>query len=150
VNSTAAIAELSPTVARAGPNARQLEITINLLTVVAMLVRNLALLLIFSPPAGLIAAVSIGLMALTAAVFIWREGLAPVDSAGLAIGSPISLRQLVSFGTLFVVIQVGGTLGQRLLGSYGAVIASTLGGLASSASATAAVATLSRHGRFGP
>lgn len=150
VNSTATIAELSLSVATAGPNARQLAIAINLLTIVSMFVRNLALLLIFSPPAGFIAAVPIALMALSAAAFIWWNGRAPVDSAALAIGSPVSVRQLVSFGTIFVIIQVAGSLGQRLLGEYGAVIVSALGGLASSASSTAAVATLSERGQIRP
>jgi uncharacterized membrane protein (DUF4010 family) len=93
VNSTATIAELSLSVSAAGPNARQLAIAINLLTIVSMFVRNLALLLIFSPQAGFIAAVPIGLMALSGAAFIWWNGRAPVDSAALAIGSPVSLRQ---------------------------------------------------------
>jgi uncharacterized membrane protein (DUF4010 family) len=150
VNSTATIAELSVPIAAAGPNARQLAVVINLLTIVSMFVRNLALLSIFSPPAGFIAAVPIALMALSAAAFIWWNGRAPVDSGALAIGSPISLRQLVSFGTIFVVIQVAGSLGQRLLGEYGAVMVSALGGLASSASSTAAVATLSKHGQIRP
>jgi uncharacterized membrane protein (DUF4010 family) len=150
VNSTAAIAELSRSMAGPGPNTRQLAIVINLLTVVAMFVRNLILLLIFSPPAGFIAAVPIVLMALSAAAFIWREGRTPVESSGLAIGSPISLRQLASFGVIFVVIQVTGSLGQRILGGYGVVIVSALGGLASSASSTAAVAALSRHGQIRP
>jgi uncharacterized membrane protein (DUF4010 family) len=151
VNSTAAIAELSLSVATGGPNARRLAIVVNLLTIVSMFVRNLALLLIFSPPAGFIAAVPISLMALSAAGFIWRQGHAPVDApAGLAIGSPISLRKLVSFGTIFVIIQVAGSLGQRLMGGYGAVIVSALGGLASSASSTAAVATLAKHGQIHP
>lgn len=150
VNSTAAIAELSVVVANAGPNSRRLATTIDLLTILAMFVRNLALLLIFSPPAGVLAALSIALMGLVAAGFIWREGRTSVDSIKLDIGSPVSLRQLFSFGTLFVLIQVAGSLGQRFLGSYGAVLVSALGGLASSASATAAVAALSRHGQVRP
>ena len=150
VNSTAAIAELSRSVASAEPNARQLAVVVNLLTIVAMFVRNLALLVIFSPPAGFIAAVPIGLMALSAGTFIWWERRVSVDSAGLAIGSPISLRQLVSFATIFVAIQVVGSLAQRLFGAYGVVIVSALGGLASSASSTAAVATLSKHSQIRP
>ncbi len=50
----AAIAELSRSVMAAGPNARRLAIVVNLLTIVSMFVRNLGLLLIFSPPAGFI------------------------------------------------------------------------------------------------
>ncbi len=150
VNSTAAIAELSGVIVSAGPRSRQLATTIDLLTVLAMFIRNLALLFIFSPPAGVAAAASIALMALVAGGFIWWEGRTSVDSVRLDIGSPMSLRQLFSFGVLFVVIQVVAALGQRFLGSYGAVIVSALGGLASSASATAAVATLSRHGQVRP
>jgi uncharacterized membrane protein (DUF4010 family) len=150
VNSTAAIAELSPAVAAAGSGSRQLAIVVNLLTVAPMFLRNLALLLIFSPQAGLIAAAPVILMALIAIFFIWREGSATANSAGLELGSPISLRRLVSFGAIFIVIQAAASLGQRILGAYGIVTVSALGGLASSASSTAAVATLSRHGEVAP
>lgn len=60
------------------------------------------------------------------------------------------MRRLVSFGAIFVVIQVAATLGQRLLGQYGAVLVSAVGGLASSASSTAAVASLSQRGDVQP
>jgi len=150
VNSTAAIAELSGPLGATGPDARGLSIVVNLLTVVAMFVRNLALLLIFSPAAGLIAVFPIVLMVLSAAACIWRRRRSDVATVRLEIGSPISFRQLISFGAIFILIQTGGTLGQRLLGQSGVVLASTLGGLASSASATAAVAALTRHGAVVP
>ncbi len=146
VNSTAAIAELSSTF-ESGAAIQQL-VTVNLLTIVAMFIRNLGLLLIFSPAAGFIAAVPIGLMALSATIVIWRLRHASLSSAGLAIGSPVSLRKLLSFGAIFIAIQVTSSLGQRLFGGSGAVIVSALGGLASSASATAAVAAISRHGQI--
>jgi uncharacterized membrane protein (DUF4010 family) len=148
VNSTAAIAQLSTLLASAGPNTRQLAIVVTLLTIVSMFVRNLGLLLIFSPPAGLIAAVPIGVMAFISFLFVWKQRNVSVDSTQLSIGSPVSLRQLASFSTLFVLIQVASTLGQRLMGQYGAVLVSAFGGLASSASSTAAVATLSKHGEI--
>jgi uncharacterized membrane protein (DUF4010 family) len=115
-----------------------------------MFVRNLALLLIFSPPAGFIAAVPITLMALSAAGFAWWRGRFSVDPPQLKIGSPISLRQVASFGFFFVAIQIAGSLSQRFLGQYGAVLVSALGGLVSSASSTAAVASLSKHGEIRP
>lgn len=146
MNSTAAIAELSSTF-ESGAAIQQL-VTVNLLTIVAMFIRNLGLLLIFSPAAGFIAAVPIGLMALSATIVIWRLRHASSSSAGLAIGSPVSLRKLLSFGAIFIAIQVTSSLGQRLFGGSGAVIVSALGGLASSASATAAVAAISRHGQI--
>jgi uncharacterized membrane protein (DUF4010 family) len=148
VNRTAAIAQLSGPLAAAGSDARPIAIVVNLLTILSMFLRNLALLWIFSPPAALIASLPIAVMAMIAAAFVWRRRHAHADSTQLAIGSPVSLRQLASFGAIFVVIQAASSLGQRLLGQYGAVLVSSLGGLASSASATAAVASLSRHGQI--
>jgi uncharacterized membrane protein (DUF4010 family) len=51
---------------------------------------------------------------------------------------------------VFVAIQVAVSLGQKFLGSYGTVAISVLGGLASSASTTAAAASLARHGNIAP
>jgi len=102
---TAAIAQLRRPLAAAGPNARPMAIVINLLTIVSMFVRNLALLLIFSPSAGLIASLPIVAMALIAAGFVWWQRHSPVNSSPLAFGSPISLRQLASFAAIFVSIQ---------------------------------------------
>lgn len=150
VNSTAAIAQLMGPVATGGEAARQLAMTVNLITVAAMFVRNLALLLIFSPAAGLIAAAPIGLMALCASGFIWWRRGSSIQPPHLNIGSPISLRQLVSFGSIFVAIQVAGSLSRRLPGHYGVVLVSALGGFASSASSTAAVATMSKHDQITP
>jgi uncharacterized membrane protein (DUF4010 family) len=150
VNSTAAIAQLSGPLAAAGPDARPMTIVVNLLTIVSMFVRNLALLWIFSPPAGLIATLPIAVMATIAVGFVWGQRHANAISPQLTIGSPVSVRQLASFGAIFVLIQVGSSLGQRILGQSGAVLVSALGGLASSASSTAAVASLSRHGQITP
>lgn len=150
VNSTAAIAQLMGPIATGGDGAPQLAMTVNLLTITAMFVRNLALLFIFSPPAGLIAAAPIGLMALCAGGFIWWRRGSSIDLPPLDIGSPISLRQIVSFGAIFVAIQVAGSLAQRFFGHYGVILVSALGGFASSASSTAAVATMSKHEQIAP
>jgi uncharacterized membrane protein (DUF4010 family) len=66
----------------------------------------------------------------------------------LRLGSPISLRQVATFGGIFLVIQIAGSLAQRFFGQSGAVVISGLGGLVSSASATAAAASLSAHGQI--
>ncbi|MES1256892.1 MAG: DUF4010 domain-containing protein [Acidobacteriota bacterium] len=150
VNSTAAIAQLSGPLAAAGPNGRPLMIVINLLTIASMFVRNLALLLIFSPPAGLIALVPIAIMAAITAAFVWLRRGPPVDLPQLTIGSPVSVRQVASFGAIFLAIQIMSSLGQRFFGEYSAVLVSTVGGFASSASSTAVVAGLARHGQITP
>ena len=56
----------------------------------------------------------------------------------LKLSSPVSIRKLVSFGALFLVIEITGAIGKRYLGHYGVVIVSLLGGLVSSVSTTAA------------
>jgi uncharacterized membrane protein (DUF4010 family) len=150
VNSTAAIAELSRSLAALGPGGANLTIIVNLLTIVAMFIRNLALLAIFSPPAAILAGAPIAAMAVSTFVFIWWLRPRTIVLPDLELGSPISLRQIAQFGAILVVIQVIGSVGQRVLGQAGAVVVAALGGLVSSASSTAAVANLSAHGELTP
>ena len=150
INSTAAIAELSTMLHGAGENTQGLAIAVNLLTVVAMFVRNLVLLSIFSAPAGLIALWPILAMAGVAAAMGWRWRHAAIQGPPLELGSPLELRKVASFGLLFLLIQTAGALGQRLLGSSGIIVVSLIGGLASSASSTAAAAALVAHARISP
>jgi uncharacterized membrane protein (DUF4010 family) len=149
VNSTAAVAELSGPLVAAGSAAATLAIILNLLTIVAMFGRNLILLALFSPRAGLIALAPIGVMTISALGFISWQSPRSIVHPNLKIGSPISLRRVAVFGAFFVIIQAAGSLGQRLLGQYGTVIVSALGGLVSSASSTAAVGSLAAHGQIG-
>jgi uncharacterized membrane protein (DUF4010 family) len=66
------------------------------------------------------------------------------------MSSPISLRYVIKFGLLFVGMEVVGTIGARFLGKYGFLALSLLGGVVSSASATAAAATMAVHGKLSP
>src|ERR1039458_4061608 len=109
-----------------GPSAMSLGVVINLLTIVAMFVRNLALLTIFSLRAGLIAFWPILVMALSATGFAWWQNRTPGASPMLKIGSPFEIRSIANFGLIFVVIQIAGSLGQRFLGTYGTIGVSIL------------------------
>jgi uncharacterized membrane protein (DUF4010 family) len=150
VNSTAAIAELSTLLRDAGESAQAQAVSVNLLSIVSMFVRNLVLLTLFSVPAGLIALGPILAMACVCSLIAWRQQRLTRASPALQFGSPLELRKVGSFGLLFVFIQTAGSLGQKLLGSSGIVVVSLAGGLASSASSTAAAATLAAHGRIAP
>lgn len=55
---------------------------------------------------------------------------------------------MLTFGVLFVLIQIGGTLLTRVFGSYGMLATGVFGGLISSASTTAAAATMASHGQI--
>jgi uncharacterized membrane protein (DUF4010 family) len=150
VNSTAAIAELSSLLRTAGDDAEAMAPVVNQLTVVAMFVRNLALLAVFSTAAGMVAAWPIGAMAAVSAVYVfgrWRR----IDASGsIQLGSPVELRKVTSFGLLFLIIQLASAIAQKLLGSSAVIAVSALGGLASSASSTAAVALLASHKSIAP
>ncbi|MEO8098574.1 MAG: DUF4010 domain-containing protein [Acidobacteriota bacterium] len=149
VNSTAAIADLSRPIRAAGSEGRALGIVVSLILMIAMFARNLAILSILNPSAGWIAAGPILLMAMGAGVLVWRQWRRQV-SPPVTLGSPFQIRTIARFGALFLVIQIAASLGERLLGTYGAIAVSMIGGFASSASTTAAVATLAVHGKITP
>ena len=147
VNSTATVAELGTRLRETGMVER--TATLCLLTTIAMFARNLVLATIFTPRS--LAATLLPLLAMTlvAGLWIWRDqkGREPVSGI-LRLTSPISLRKVLWFGTLFVAIQLGGTLLTKHFGSRGMLATGIIGGLVSSASTTAAAATMAMHGKI--
>ena len=57
---------------------------------------------------------------------------------------------MLSLGALFVLMEIVGTIGARYMGRFGFLALSLLGGTVSSASATAAAATMAIHGKLSP
>ena len=151
VNSTATIAELAPWVKRDGTNPLALGVTLSMLTVLAMFVRNFVILGIFSEPAARIAAIPLLLMGVAALLAVWwlrpRE---PPEPGELHMDSPVSVGKILRFGLLFLAIQISGTLAQRFLGGFGFLVVALIGGAVSSASTAAAAAHLVAHGELGP
>ena len=146
VNSTATIAELAGWLRSPSPETARTCTFFNFVTVIAMFTRNLFLLAIFDREAVAIAVLPITAMSCCAAIFVWfSKGSRKLDGE-LKLSSPVSIRKLVSFGTLFLLIESAGAIGKRYLGHYGVIIVSLLGGLVSSASTTAAAAILAAHG----
>jgi uncharacterized membrane protein (DUF4010 family) len=122
-----------------------------LLTTTAMFVRNLLLLALFAPQSLRTAVAPLLAMALGALVMLLRRhGGDEGSNAEIKLSSPISLLRVLRFGLLFVTMQVAATLAQRSLGDYGFMIITAIGGFVSSASATAAAATLSAAGKVSP
>lgn len=151
VNSTATIAELAPWVGRSGADAVSLGITLSMLTVLAMFVRNFVILALFSGPVAKIAAIPLLLMGAGAISAVWwlrpRQEPEPGD---LRMDSPVSVTKILRFGLLFLAIQISGTLAQRFLGGFGFLVIALIGGAVSSASTAAAAAHLAAHGELGP
>jgi uncharacterized membrane protein (DUF4010 family) len=146
VNSTATIAELASWLREPSEGTDRTGTFFNFVTVVAMFARNLVLLAIFARQAVAVALLPIIAMSCCAAVFVWFTRGSSHPAGELKLSSPVSIRKLVSFGTLFLVIEVAGAIGKRFLGRSGVVIVSLAGGLVSSASTTAAAAILAAHG----
>jgi uncharacterized membrane protein (DUF4010 family) len=82
---------------------------------------------------------------------MWRDRVIEQTVAGTSeLASPIWLTKVLWFGTLFIAIHIAGTLLTRRFGSYGMLATGAFGGLVSSASTTAAAATLAMHGNISP
>ena len=124
-----------------------------LLADAAMALRNLAIALAFTLTAnsrGVLVGVVVplgvlvvGSVAVVAVVADWR---AQVD---IDLDSPFSLRNALSFGVLFLLILVVGTVAQTRFGTAGLYLSSLLSGLVSSAGATTTAVLLYRGGTIG-
>ncbi len=147
VNSTATIAELSGSLRNQGENVGPLAITIDLLTVVAMFLRNLLILALFARAAVGAAAAPLLAMMLAVGVFLWWQRKHRQTGVGpLQLSSPLQLTRVFRFGVIFLAIEVVGNLAERYLGHLGFLAVSVIGGLVSSASTAGAAATLAmRH-----
>jgi uncharacterized membrane protein (DUF4010 family) len=152
VNSTATAAELSRTVLSGESDASGTLVALILLTSVAMFMRNLVILAIFAPAAVSVAIWPLLAMTAGALIFAWKKRERgterPVKS--LRLDSPVSLRHVLNLGALFVLMEIVGTIGARFLGKFGFLGLSLLGGMVSSASTTAAAATMAIHGKLPP
>ncbi|MCC7130398.1 MAG: hypothetical protein B6D39_06545 [Anaerolineae bacterium UTCFX2] len=125
-----------------------------LLTNAGMIIRNAVLLAIFNLPALFIALPGFGLMlAATAAVaFMGQKPAAKPENLPenpiTAMNSPFSLRYVLVFGMVMLIVQVAGVIAERLAGSAGMYMTSFVGSLFSSASTVVAVATLASRGNI--
>jgi uncharacterized membrane protein (DUF4010 family) len=151
VNSTATIAELSHFLNRSGENEIAIATVINLLTVLAMFVRNLVILAVFARAAVAYAAGPLTAMALVALLILFQQRRGNSTFVGdPQLSSPLSLPKVLKFGAIFLVISVLGNLGQRYVGHFGFLCVSILGGIVSSASTAGAAATLTLDGKISP
>ncbi len=149
VNSSATVAELSTRLRQT--NMVNRTATLCLLTTIAMFARNLILATIFSPRSLSATLVPLLAMALVSGFWVWRDRNTEERVPGtLTLTSPISLTKVIWFGVLFISIQIAGTLLTKYFGSYGMLATGVFGGLVSSASTTAAAATMAMHGKITP
>jgi uncharacterized membrane protein (DUF4010 family) len=148
VNSSAAAVELARPLGASGTSSG-VAVAALLLTIVAMFARNLLILALFAPSAVPAAAGPLVAMFIVALIFVRRAhadgGETPAE---IHLESPVSLKRVLNFAAIFVVIQIVSTLGERHLGRFGFLGVSVLGGLVSSASTSAAAANMVGHGQM--
>lgn len=147
VSSSAAVAAISSTLEAEG--LISLITPMVLLSSLAMFVRNIAILAMFAPGSIRTAALPLLAMSAVAAIPIVRNRKraeeTPSGKMSLGLTSPLSLKNVLTFGVLFLIVQIIATEGKRWMGSAGFQIVSALGGLVSSASSTAAAANMAMH-----
>lgn len=152
VNSSATVAEVSSRAQSTGVSSKMTALC--MLTTIAMFVRNLIIVTLFTPASLSATLVPLIAMSLVAGLFIIKDKPFESDNASkgaaLKLDTPISIKKVLWFGMLFIIIQVSGILITRLFGSYGLLATGAVGGLVSSASTTAAAATMAMHGKISP
>jgi uncharacterized membrane protein (DUF4010 family) len=151
VNSTATVAELSRWLRPAEDESISRAVGLILLTRISMFLRNLTILLIFGRAAVGTAVWPLLCMAFAAALITWigrKNSKTAVHE--LELSSPISLRRVLTMGSIFVVIQVASSLAERHLGHLGFLVVSFIGGFVSSASTTASAALMASDGTIAP
>lgn len=170
VNSTVTVTELAERVRTADGRYSAVAYRGTMLATAAMLVRNAILLGLIAPAALLAASIPHVLMILGAvgatlgrstgeaatratpdgahegADDPHRGDVARAEPPMSGLASPFSLRVVLTYGAIFLAIQVTGTVAQRALGDAGFFTISAIGGLVSSASAVAAAANLAAAG----
>lgn len=152
VSSSAAVTEISQAVKLPSGLILPHALAILLMTTVAMFIRNLFLLGVFEPQAIPLAIVPLVGMIVTAILFVWKARAKNEEGFGsttpMKVSSPVSMRRVLKFAFMFVLLQAVGTLAQRYIGAAGVMSVSFLGGLVSSASTTAAAAKLASQGKI--
>ena len=151
VNSTAAVVELSAALKGVESSSTNRAVAVILLTNVAMFLRNLIILAIFAWSAVPTAFPPLALMALLTILFAWwPKDRGEMPTQQLRLSSPVSLRRVLEFGALLLLLAASGSLAQRHLGDWGLLVVSAVGGLFSSASTTATAAFLVGAGKIAP
>lgn len=151
VNSTATVVELAALLRRPNREVDPQAESILLLTNVAMFLRNLVLLMLFSPISVGDAFLPLSAMATATLATAWWGRVGDGQAAqSIKLSSPVSLRRVAKFGGLFISLACISTLAQRYFGSFGFLVISMLGGMVSSASTTATAASLASSGQVAP
>jgi uncharacterized membrane protein (DUF4010 family) len=125
---------------------------------VAMIVRNGALVAIFSwlagPQASLATLIALGPMAVAAGIialilFLRTRKASPAPTQTMPLKSPLALRSVLEFGVVFFGLTVIGGAAQKLLGALGFLVVAVVGALASAAASSVLIGSQVRMNFIG-
>jgi uncharacterized membrane protein (DUF4010 family) len=122
-----------------------------LLATTAMLSRNALLLFLLEPRTLPYAALPFGLMLAGSAAWVVSsfralQAIEEIRPPEVDLALPFSLWATLKYGTIFLILHVGGILMQKAFGDAGFYAVCVVGGMVSSASAVAAAASLFASG----
>jgi uncharacterized membrane protein (DUF4010 family) len=147
VNSTATIAQLADLSVSGGGVFVSQTVPLVLLANLAMFLRNLVIVALFAPAAAGLCAVPLLTMACACmAITFLNRSRAEALTKEIPLPSPVSFKSVLSFALVFLVIETLATVAKRFLGHTAFFIIGFLGGLISSASTTAAAASVFTKG----
>ncbi|WP_324662503.1 MgtC/SapB family protein [Haloarcula sediminis] len=135
---------------RQEPSASSYAVAAIMLADAAMALRNLLITIVFTVESGLLVApllplgaVILGSVAVAAYAADWSQ------EVEMDLTSPFSLRGVLAFGGVFLLVVVVGGVASARFGTAGLYVTSVLSGLVSSAGATTSAVLLYRGGAIG-
>lgn len=149
VNSTVTVAELATRTRETGGRLTDVVYRGVVLSTAAMAVRNAVLVAILAIGVLATSALPLALMLVASLALSWQrasKSSSGSEKAAIRLTSPFSLQAALKFGLIFLLLQVAGTLADRVGGEAGFYAVSIGAGLVSSASGVAAAAALAAHG----
>jgi uncharacterized membrane protein (DUF4010 family) len=143
-NSTAIVAEFANRI-KSEPALTMIAVSAVILSDVAMCVRNLFLCLFLAPSLLPKLIIPYGVMIAIGGLFAYRY-IIKEQPVTVKIRSPFSIRNALTFGTIFLVMVLLSAAAVIEFGSAGFLVSSFLSGMVSSASATASSIALLQSG----
>ncbi|WP_323676530.1 MgtC/SapB family protein [Halorubellus sp. PRR65] len=129
------------------PDATAYAVAAILLANAAMAMRNLVIAVVFTLSVGLLVDAVVPLLVVVVGSFVVAALTADWgESVDMDLESPFSLRYVLGFGAVFLVVLVVGAIAQEQVGASAFVATAVLTGLVSSAGATTSAVLLFRAG----
>jgi uncharacterized membrane protein (DUF4010 family) len=129
------------------PDATNYAVAAILLANAAMAVRNLLIAVVFTVNVGLLVDAVLPLLVIVVGSFAVAGWTADwTEHVEMTLDSPFSLRYVLAFGAVFLVVLVVGALAKQQFGAFGFVATAVATGLVSSAGASTSAVLLFRSG----